>query len=105
MAKIVWVANDNLLKLVDLQDEATGTYITDATVTVTVKDEDGTAVSGPNWPISGSYVVGTNATYHMLLPDTMVLTKDTHYWAFIDATKDALTGHWEYPLTARTRAV
>jgi hypothetical protein len=66
-------------------DTVTETFINDATVTFTLKDSAGSAVSGAS-SISMSYVTGTRGVYEGVLEDGVSLTAGSTYYLEITAT-------------------
>ncbi len=80
--QVLYISSDNLLRVDEVKNVATDAYITSATVEVTLYEEDGTTeVSGETWPVSCSYLSGTNARYHGTLPDSLSLSENTRYIA------------------------
>lgn len=65
-------------------DSSPNAYVNNATVTLTVQDRYGNAVKGTAWPISMSYVSGSNGTYKASAPDTLTLTDYKEYIGLID---------------------
>jgi hypothetical protein len=100
---VVYVLNDNLIEIDKLQDASDDSYINDATVTVTLKDSDGTNVTGQSWPLTLGYVAGTDGKYQGTLESALNLTSREQYYAHIDAVKGTLAAHWEKQLKALTR--
>lgn len=80
-------------------------FLNAATVTVTLKDEaDGTEVSGETWPLSMSYVTGSNGIYRATLADTLSLSEGSSYLAEISANAGAgLQGFFTLTLKAKVR--
>lgn len=68
-----------------LYDNNLEQYINDATVTFTLKDSGGSAVSGASG-ISMSYVTGTKGVYEGVLEDGVSLTENSTYYLEITAT-------------------
>ena len=56
------IGNTIYVILDGLRDSVSGAYINSATVTVTVL-QDGTPVSGESWPVTMTYVGGSNGKY------------------------------------------
>jgi len=99
-----FVGNTNVLELTGLQNALTAAYINDATVTVTVKDAAGTAVSGETWPLAMSYVAASNGDYRAVLVNGLALLAGRKYVAHIDADGGAdLDGNWQLPFWPQTR--
>lgn len=104
MAGAIYLSNDNLLEIDGLKNTATDAYINNATVTATLVDEGGTAVVGETWPITLSYVSGSDGKYRGTLKDTLSLTAGLGYTAQITADGGAdLKGYWEFPLRSAVR--
>lgn len=59
---VLYVNEDNLIKLSGLKDVALDTYVNDAAGSFSVLDSDGTVVSGADG-IAMSYVSGSNGNY------------------------------------------
>ena len=99
-----FVANTNVLELQGLHSEIEGAYVNDATVTVTVKDEDGVAVTGQTWPLTMQYVATSQGDYRAILKDTLALVAKQNYFAFIDVNAGIdRVGHWEFKFKPVTR--
>jgi hypothetical protein len=99
-----FVANTNLLTLVGLKDHITDAFISTATVTVTVKDQNGSPVSGMTWPATMSYVAASDGNYRLALEDDLALIAKRNYTAFIEVDAGAARiGHWEFRFKPETR--
>lgn len=99
----IYLTTSNVLELQNLEDATGGspTYINDATVTATVTDKkSGDTVSGETFPVTLSYVSGTNSTYRKVLSSSMSLTKDKRYTATITATSGSFTRTFTLDLIA-----
>lgn len=107
MADIIYIANTNNILLTGLKSEQEGTYLNDATVTLTLKDSTGTEVGAGPWPITMDYVAASSGNYIGYLSADLALLQGKKYTAFIDAdASDSNTerkGHWEFPLQAAKR--
>ncbi len=106
-AAIAFIGNTNDLLLTGLKSEIEDAFLTDATITVTVKDAAGANVAGETWPKTMTYVAGTDGEYVCGLSYLLELAKDQKYTAIIDAdatdTSAERIGHWEFTFTARVR--
>lgn len=100
---IIYKDNDNTIKLMSLVNGDTGAYINDATVAVTLKDVNGSNVVGETWPLTMSYVTGSNGQYKATLKDTLTLTANDRYTAYITAVSGTANLEIELPCTARDR--
>lgn len=99
----LFIGNDNRLLLTGLQNKASGSYINDATPTVTLVDKDGADVSGAVGVALG-YIASSSGNYAGTLPDTLSLTEYAHYTAKVTADAGAgLKGYWELAVQAVRR--
>ncbi|TIN84352.1 hypothetical protein [Mesorhizobium sp.] len=104
MKCVVYVGNTNVIELSGLKSAVEGTFVNDASVTVTVKDKDGANVSGQSWPADMAYVASSDGLYRGILEDDLALTEGEAYVAHVDADAGAnRVGHWEFNFKARTR--
>jgi len=104
MAQIIYYLNDHTIELRNLKNEVTGDYLDAATVTVTLVDSNDAEVSGETWPLTMSYVTGSNGVYRATFSDTLSLTKLAKYTAKVTADGGAgLKGYWEVPLKCLQR--
>lgn len=99
------VGNDNLIEVSDLKNVASGAYINNATVTVTLKDADSVNVNGQSWPVTLNYVTASNGKYRATLVDTLALVVDDTYYATVIADAgDGLKATWaNVPVVAQQR--
>lgn len=89
MAHIIYEDNDNVIEVSELKDQVADTFLNNQIVEVTIKDLDGTELSGQTWPISLSYVSGSNGKYRATLPDTLAFDSDKEYVAEVDVQAGA----------------
>lgn len=69
MSHLLYKDNDMVLRVTGVKDERQNVFGDDTwAVEITLKHEDGTEVSGQNWPISLSYESGTDGNYITTLP-------------------------------------
>lgn len=68
-----------------LYDTVAKSYVNDATMTFTLKNSAGSAVSGASG-VSMSYVTGTRGCYRGVLEDGVSLTENSTYYLEITAT-------------------
>lgn len=68
-----------------LYDRVAGTFLNDATLTFTLKNSAGSAVSGAS-AVSMTYVTGTQGVYEGVLEDGVSLTENSTYYLEITAT-------------------
>jgi hypothetical protein len=101
---VLYLANDNLVQIVGLQDVAAPAteYINSATVVCTIRDSAGNAVAGAT-NIPCQYQGGSNGIYNGVVEDTVTLVEGAYYTAVIDASSGGLKGHWEVPCRAAIR--
>ena len=101
--ELLYTNNDNILTLIGLTNEVTGSYINDATVTVTVKDESDVVVDGGSFPVTMTYVTSSNGNYQGLLGSGMDVTKFEEYRAFVTISGDGYTGEFQVRMKAAPR--
>jgi hypothetical protein len=99
----VFVSNTNLLELLGLQDAIDSSYINDATVSVSLVDHNGVAITGQTWPTTMPYVASSNGNYRCAILDTCVLAPGQVHTAKINVTAGARKGHWELKFTPEVR--
>ncbi len=107
----IYVGNDGLLYLLELQNAASDAYINSATVTAQLK-LDGVDVGSPIVMAAlGSSVAATvngrtyvNGNYRGVIEEDVAIVEGRPYECHInvDAGSD-LKGHWEVPVSAVTR--
>ena len=106
-AAIAFVDNTNMLTLSGLTSEDEAAVINNATVTVTVKDESDTAVSGETWPVTMDYITDSQGNYRAMISSTVEFEVGGKYTAVIDVdasdTSIERVAHWEFPFTAQVR--
>lgn len=96
------IANDNEIQLIGLAD-ARGTYQNAGTVEVTIKDRDGAEVAGQTWPLTLSYVSGSEGDYRGVLDAALDVSVNDSIRAHVDVTAGGLAAHWEIQITAVVR--
>jgi hypothetical protein len=102
--EVIYYGNDNILEARELTNAASGDYVNDATVTVTLETADGVEVTGDTWPKAMGYVSGSDGKYRATLLDTLTITVGTKYVAKISANAGAdLQGYWEVTLRCKMR--
>lgn len=100
----IYYGNDHVLELADLTNEVTGAPINNATVTVSLVDSAGVAVTGDTFPKTMSYVTSSDGLYRTTLLDTLNLTRNARYVAKISANGGGgLQGYWEKDLICKVR--
>src|SRR5687768_17088915 len=112
MEATLLIGNDQLLKVVGVQDAVSLDYITTAIVTATIKTLAGVAVAGEVWPITLQYVEDwgdrpeytTDGNYEGILEDGITLENNKRYIAEvgIDAGGD-LIAFYRFVVPARYR--
>ena len=99
--QVIYYQNSMLLELVALTNSKTQVVITTATVSVTLKDDQGVNVVGETWPLTMTHV--SEGTYDVVLLDTLTLTKGKIYTAEVSAVDGGLKGFWRLPLSVKDR--
>jgi hypothetical protein len=102
-----YVGNTNVLTLTGLKSDDEDTFLNSATITVTVKDANGAAISGESWPVTMDYVAASDGDYRAVISHSAAITNGQVYTAVVDVdasdTSNERVGHWEFPFTAKVR--
>lgn len=69
-------------------------YLTDATVTVSLKDASGAAITGETWPKTLDYVAGSAGRYRAVLTDALGVSAGQLIQATISAVRGDLNRTW-----------
>lgn len=99
---IIYKDNDNLFE-VKIKNAATGNYVNDATVAITIKDVFGNLVAGEVFPKEMTYIVGSNGKYQVTLSNFLSLVPGQNYTALITTSSGGLDATQELPLRAAVR--
>ena len=104
MPAIVFLNNHNVIELQQLTDE-NGAVVSDAAVTVTLQDKNGSEVAGQTWPHTMGLVVESPTTgkYRGTLENDLDIKRNRDYYAVVTATKSGLVGQWTVPIMPATR--
>lgn len=101
---VAFVGNTNLLEIRGLKSAVEGTFINDATVTVTVKNASGANVSGQTWPAAMSYVAASSGDYRAVIEDDAALMPRQTYTAEITVNAGVnRIGFWKYVFKPQDR--
>lgn len=101
---VAFVANTNVLELRGLQSAIDQTYVNDATVTVTIKDDCGSNVAGQTWPAAMNYVADSDGDYRVIVASTVQIKSGKKYFAEISVMGGASeVGFWKYAFRPQTR--
>ncbi len=76
--------SDNLIEILGAKNAATGAFINNATVDVTLVDKNGANVTGQVWPMNIPYVSGSNGDYRATLASTLTVIKGGEYTARVN---------------------
>lgn len=98
----LYIGNSLDVKITGLSD-SDGEYIDNATCSVTLKDAEGTVVTGASG-LSMAYITDSDGDYLGVLPSTLSLTVDDTYYLEVTATSDDVgVGFWRVELVAKYR--
>ena len=86
--RAVYLGNDHILTVSGLRDGIAGTYYDDGdgSLSVTVKDESGDALSGVSWPVALSYVAASQGVFRATLPSEMSFEEGDNLVAHVTGT-------------------
>jgi hypothetical protein len=72
--EVIYQNSSNLIEAQEVTNGATGAYENEATVTVTLLDEETeTEINGQSWPAPMPYVAGSDGVYRATLSRNLVL--------------------------------
>jgi len=95
-----YLSADNVVQLGGFQNAIDSSYLNSATVTCTIKDTSGTAVTGISWPVTLDYVAASNGIYRATIDKAIVLTYGSIYHVEITAAESGIDGFWRIPIQA-----
>ena len=103
--EVLYIDNDLVVEVNGLQEPTESAYQNSATVTCTIQDRSGTAVSGVSWPLTLSYVAASDGIYRGTVDSTASFVEGAQYEAVITAVSGTLDAKWTVPCIANTRRV
>jgi hypothetical protein len=99
----LYIGNSMFLRAEGVKFENEETFLNDGLVEATVKNLNGTDVSGQTWPLTLDYITDSDGNYQGVLSNQLELTERKDYHVFLTVTKDANVGHWKETVTAQYR--
>ncbi len=104
MVEVVWIANDNIVNITGLTDEATGLKLDTSVVTCRIlKRSDETEVAGTTWPITAVPEGSLTGNYTVDIPDELTLAHREDLLLEITAIEGSTKGFWKIPIRASDR--
>lgn len=101
---VLYKDNDSLVEVASLKDSDTEAFINDATVSCTVTDLDGNAVSGITWPLEMIYVPDSNGTYRAIIDRAIAVEYGGFYFVNVVAqAPGGLDATWKIKVQAISR--
>lgn len=79
----LFVISDNVVTVNSVRNTVSGDYINNATVTLSLADAAGSAVSGQSWPLTLDYVASSNGKYQGVIDSAASLLVGKRYKATI----------------------
>ena len=101
--KTIYIGNDTSVSLNGLTNKTLGTYINNATGTITISDENGDTVSGVTFPLSLAYVANSDGDYVATIDSTLSLTEGKIYNGTVDVSVGSVDAQWKIQLMAQIR--
>lgn len=94
--------NDNLIQILGLVDELTGTFVNSATANCQIVDDQQNNIGSA---VSLSYVANSNGNYQGIVPaaTTNAMSVGVGYRAVITATVSAAQAQWQLPVVMQRR--
>lgn len=101
----LYIGVDTVVTYGGMQNPITAAYINDGTVTCTIKDLSGTAVTatGFTWPVTLNYVAASDGIYRGTIDKNIALTAGLSYWLEITAAGGTLDDFRRLPMVAAYR--
>jgi hypothetical protein len=101
---ILYIGNNSIVDVTGLRDENSGSFVSDARVSVALYDGSGLPVPGTDWPLAMDYLADSNGVYRATLPFTLALSEGARYVARVIADAgDGLRAQWDMPCVGRLR--
>lgn len=101
MINVLFVANDNLIRISDVKNESTGISIDDAVVTATLTTIENAEVAGQSWPLTLTAM--GNGLYEGTIESIVAILDDAFFILVWDIVKGGLVAHGETIIPASTR--
>lgn len=100
--EFIYIMSDNIIEVTSVQNVATGEYLNDADVTLTLVDAaSGNEIAGQTWPLALSYVSSSNGNYRGTINDDVSISHQQSLRAKVTVDAGAgLRRYWEKPCTA-----
>lgn len=104
MAYTLWINNDNTISVKGLHDPTSGSFMNDATISLTLTDSQDIPVTGQAFPVVVDYIADSDGNYQATLENTLNLTDGASYIAVVTATSaSGINAEWQLPAVARIR--
>ena len=104
---VLFDENSNGLKVLGVQNQGVSpaTYINNAVVTATLKDRDrrNLKLASGTWPVTLSYVAGSNGNYLGALASTIGYPTGENGYAVLNISGDGYAAEFECPCTFAKR--
>lgn len=98
----LYKVNDQVVEVTGLKNNVTGAFLNAATVTATLKDKNGNAVTGLS-SLTLAFLAGTNGNYRGQVEQTFDPAPGRGYVLHIDSDEGGVVGHWEIPVIVEVR--
>ena len=99
---ILYQSNDQTVEIDRLRDRITGSYLNAATVSATLYDSAGSAVSGLTG-LTLAYVASSNGRYRGNLEQTFAPALGDNYEIWFDGNEGSSYFHMEIPVSVQAR--
>ena len=102
--QVLYVGNDTTVEMAGLRNRDSGDVLSSATVSVTLLDSAGLAVSGASWPQMMAPVVDSPGVFRATLPASLALVANAEYVAALSASDiSGVSAAWKLHFEARVR--
>ena len=99
---ILYQSNDQTVEVDKLKDRLTGSYLNAATVTATLYDSGGSAVTGLN-ALALAYVASSNGKYRGNVEETFAPALGDNYEIWFTGNQGSSYFHLEIPVSVQAR--
>jgi len=90
----IHIGNDTVVTLTGLQNAIDSSYQNSATVTCTIKDGSGSAVSGVTFPVTMDYVAASDGIYRATIDKALAVSEGVTYYVEVTAAEGGVDGFW-----------
>lgn len=101
--EIIYIQSDNIIEVTGVTNAATGAFLNDATVTLTLLDAAlETPIIGQTWPLELSYITASDGNYRGMIINGITVSENQILLAEVIVDAGAgLRRYWQRPCVAQ----